>query len=188
MEALLSALVGLGLAAASGFRVFLPALVVSLAARTGHLTLSPGFAWLASDPAFIGLGVATGAEILAYYVPWLDNLLDSLATPAAVVAGILLPASVAHGLDPWLRWSLAVLGGGGLAATFQGLTAGGRGLSTLATAGLANPLVATVELFASALLAVLAVLLPVVAVVVVAVLLVAAIRLWRSWRPRPEAG
>jgi hypothetical protein len=181
----LSILVGLGLAAATGFRVFVPFLVLSLAARGGHVELASGFDWIASDAALVTFAVATGLEILAYFIPWLDNLLDSVATPAAVVAGIVLTASAAVELSPWLRWSLAVLAGGGLAAVFQGLTAGTRGLSTLTTGGLGNAAVSTVEAGTSLLLSLAAVAAPVLALGLLAVLLyLAAARIVRGARRR----
>lgn len=171
METLLSVLVGLGLAAATGFRVFVPFLILSIAARGGHLSLAPGFGWIASDAALIAFAVATTLEILAYFIPWLDNLLDSVATPVAVVAGVILTASAAVELSPWLRWSLAVLAGGGVAAIFQGLTAGTRGLSTLTTGGLGNVAVSAVEAAASVVLSVAAVLAPWAALALVVILL-----------------
>ena len=88
MEAVLSVCMGLGLSAACGLRVFLPLLVMNLAARAGWLGLSPGFEWIGETPALIAFGVATAVEIAAYYVPWLDNLLDVVSSPAAVVAGV----------------------------------------------------------------------------------------------------
>ena len=78
---------GIARAAATGFRVFLPMLVVSTAAYTGHLPLDNNFAWLGTPAALIMLSAAAVAEILAYYIPVVDNLLDSLATPAAFTQG-----------------------------------------------------------------------------------------------------
>ena len=96
----LSVALGIGLAAATGLRLFLPMLVVSAAAYTGHLPLSESFAWLATPPALILLGVAAIIEILAYYLPGVDNLLDTLATPAAFVAGTVISAAVITDLPP----------------------------------------------------------------------------------------
>src|SRR5262245_48542127 len=122
METVLAIALGLALSAACGFRVFLPLLGLGLAQATGHLTLASKFAWLGSTPALIILGVATVVEIAAYYIPWLDHLLDTIASPAAVVAGIVATAAVLTDVDPVWRWTLAVIAGGGLAATVQGST------------------------------------------------------------------
>ncbi len=176
MDVLLSVCLGLGLAAACGFRVFVPFLVLNLAARGGYVALAGSFEWIASTPALITLAVATALEIGAYYVPWLDNLLDSVATPAAVVAGIVVTASVVTGIDPYLKWTLAVIAGGGIAGAVQALTVGARGASSLTTGGLGNFLLATTEIGGSLLLAVLAVALPAAAVLAALAVLVMARR------------
>ena len=167
METLLSVVLGIGLSAACGFRIFVPFLLVGIAARTGHLALGDSFAWMASTPALIVLGVATVFEIAAYYVPWLDHALDVLASPSAVVAGVVMTASVVTGLDPMLKWTLALIAGGGIAATVQALTVGTRKVSLLTTGGLANPVVSTAELAGSVGLVILAIALPLLAFAVV---------------------
>lgn len=176
METLISLLIGFGLAAACGFRVFIPLLVLSLGARTDFgaqvFQLGPGFEWLASDAALIAFAVATVMEIAGYYIPWVDNLLDAVATPTAVVAGALVTAStLVVDLPPYLHWTLAALAGGGTAATFQGVTATLRQISTFTTGGLGNPIVSTVEAAGSTLLAILAITLPVLAAGLVVALL-----------------
>ena len=176
MDVLLSVCLGLGLAAACGFRVFVPFLILNLAARSGYVALDGSFEWIASTPALITLAVATVLEIGAYYVPWLDNLLDTVSTPAAVVAGIVVTASVVTGIDPYLKWSLAVIAGGGVAGAVQAVTVGTRGASSMTTAGLGNPLVTTAEIGGSAVLSGVAIGLPALAGLVVVVLLVPAVR------------
>src|SRR6516165_9013231 len=107
------ALLGVGLAAATGFRIFLPMLIVSVAAHTGHLSLDERFAWLATSSALITLSVAAFLEILGYYVPVVDNLLDTLATPASLVAGTVVSAAVMTDVPPMVKWTAAVIAGGG---------------------------------------------------------------------------
>src|SRR5215469_15160279 len=131
----LSIVLGIALAAATGFRVFLPMLIVSGAAYTGHLTLSDSFAWLGTPYALTMLSVAALAEILAYYIPVIDNLLDSLATPAAFVAGTVVSAAVMTDVPPMVKWTAAVIAGGGIAGLTQGATAALRAHST-ASSGL----------------------------------------------------
>ena len=167
METALSVLVGLGLSAACGFRVFVPLLVVSIAARSGHLSLATGFDWMGSDAALIAFGVATVLEIAGYYVPWVDHVLDAVATPAAVVAGTLATASLVTDMSPFLRWSLAVVAGGGIAGAVQVTTVVTRAASTASTGGLANPVVATAELGGSVVTSLMALIAPVVTVVLV---------------------
>jgi hypothetical protein len=170
---------GVGLAAATGFRVFLPLLIVSAAAYTGHLSLGDSFAWLGTPEAVTMLTVAALVEILAYYIPGLDNLLDALATPAAFVAGTIVSAAVMADLPPLLKWTAAIIAGGGVAGLTQGMSAMLRANSTLFTGGLGNPVIATMELAGALLVTLLALVAPFLALAVVVVLLWLAIRLLR---------
>lgn len=180
---------GVGLAAATGFRVFLPMLVASAAAYSGHLPLADSFAWLATPSALTILGVAALAEILAYYIPGVDNFLDTLATPAAFVAGTVVSAAVITDLPPMVKWTAAVIAGGGVAGLTQGLTAVLRAKSTVLTGTLGNPVIATAELGGSLLVSLLALAAPLLALGVVIVFLWLAIRLLRqlSRRARPSS-
>ncbi len=172
METLLSLCVGVGLSAACGFRVFVPLLIMSAAAQSGHLELTAGFAWIGTAPALTAFAVATVCEVLSYYIPVVDNLLDVIATPAAVVAGTVVAASVVTGMSPFWTWSAAIIAGGGVAGATQASTVALRGTSTVATAGFANPLVSTGELAGAIGTSVLAILAPIVAVIVVGIFLV----------------
>jgi len=171
MESLLSVSLGLGIAAACGFRIFVPFLVMNLAARAGYLALGDSFEWIASTPALITLIVATTLEVGAYYLPWLDNLLDMVATPAAVIAGVVASAAVFTGMDPYLKWTLAAIAGGSVAGAVQVATVGIRQASLLGTGGLGNPLVSTAEAAGSVVTAVLAILVPVFAAALIVVVL-----------------
>ncbi|MBK5198368.1 MAG: DUF4126 domain-containing protein [Methyloceanibacter sp.] len=171
---------GVGLAAATGFRVFLPMLIVSAAAYTGHLPLSDSFAWLGTPSALTLLGVAALAEILAYYIPGVDNLLDTLATPAAVIAGTVVSAAVITDLPPMVKWSTAVIAGGGVAGLIQGVTAVLRAKSTVLTGTLGNPVIATAELGGALVVSLLALAAPLATLLVLAVFLWLAMRLLRQ--------
>lgn len=164
METLLALLVGIGLSAACGFRVFVPLLVMSIAAHSGHLELSEGFQWIASDVAVGAFALATVLEIVAFYVPWLDNLLDSIATPAAIIAGTIVTAAMVSDMSPFLKWTLAAIAGGGAAGLVQTATVLTRGASTATTGGLGNPIFATIELGGAFLTSTLAIWLPLVAI------------------------
>lgn len=184
LELILALALGIGLAAASGFRVFIPLLTMSIAAHTGHLPLSEGFAWLGTMPALVMLAIAAGAEVLAYYVPGVDNLLDAIATPGAVIAGVIVSAAVMTDLPPLVKWPLAIIAGGGTAGLTQGATAFIRAHSTALTAGLGNPVLATGELVGSIGLAVLAFVAPYLAVLAIIIVLVLMYRLVRRLRRR----
>lgn len=162
MEIFLSILAGLALSAACGFRVFVPLLVVAIAARTGHLSCGAGFEWLASDAAWISLSVATVLEIVAYYVPCVDNFVDALAIPVAGVAGAILTASFATDVSPWLQWMLGVVAGGGVATAVHAGMATIRGGVTALTGGMGNGVYATGETALATGGSLLAVCLPVV--------------------------
>jgi hypothetical protein len=168
----LSIALGIGLAAAAGFRVFVPLLVAGLAARAGWLPLTDSFHWLSSTPALLTLGTAAVFEVLAYYIPGVDHALDLVAGPAAVVAGVVASASVMTDIPPAVMWPLAVIAGGGVAGLTKGTTAVLRAKSGVMTAGLANPVVATVETVGAAGLSVLAVVVPLVCLVAVIAVLV----------------
>ena len=171
MEEILSILIGIGLSATCGFRIFVPLLGMSIAYHAGALEFAQGFAWIGAWPATIAFGIAMVLEIGAYYIPWLDNLLDTIATPAASVAGTIATASLVGDVSPFLRWSLAIIAGGGVAGLIQGSTVATRGISTASTGGLANPAVSTGELFASIVGTILSILAPVIAIILLAVVL-----------------
>ena len=173
-DVILALCMGLGLAAASGFRVFLPPFLLSIAVRADavevNLAETP-FEYFDSNLAVILLGVATLAELSAYYVPWVDNLLDTIASPAAVVAGTGMTAIVLEGnTDRVIQWSLAIIAGGGVTAVVQSATVVTRGISTTLTAGLGNPVVSTGENIASVILALVAMVLPILAALLVAII------------------
>ena len=175
----LSLVLGIGLAAATGFRVFLPMLIVSAGAYTGHLPLAESFSWLGTSSALIMLGVATIVEILAYYIPGLDNLLDALATPAALVAGTIVSAAVMTDVPPMVKWTAAVIAGGGIAGITQGAIAMLRANSTVWTGGLGNFIIATAELAGALVVSFLALVAPVAALALVILFLWHTTRLLR---------
>lgn len=166
MEYVLYTLLGIALAASCGFRVFVPMLVVSIAGYSGYVDLAPNFSWIASLPALIIFSIATILEIVAYYVPWLDNLLDTIATPAAVIAGIIVSASFITGIHPLLKWVLAIVAGGGAAGLVQTATVGIRTVATTATARVGNPVVSTLENIAAIGLSIISVVLPVLGIII----------------------
>lgn len=182
MEALIAVSVGLGLAAAAGMRVFLPLFVLGLAGSSGLVPLAPGWEWVASTAALIGLGTAMALEIAAYYVPWVDQALDVVATPAAVIAGMIATASVLMDVPPLLKWAVVIVGGGGVAGLTQGMTVLTRLKSTTLTGGMANPVVSTAEWVGALVVAALAVVLPFIGLALSVVLLVYLVRRARRLR------
>jgi len=159
-ESLIGVALGIGLAAATGFRIFVPLLIAGLAARSGYLPLGEGFQWLASTPALLTLGTAAVFETLAYYIPGVDHLLDVLASPATLAAGVIASAAVMVDVPPAVMWPVAVIAGGGAAGLTKGSTALLRAKSGAMTGGLANPVVSTVETVGATGVAVFAIVLP----------------------------
>jgi hypothetical protein len=153
-----------------------PLLILNLASLAGALTLPSGFAWLGSQYATVAFAVATAAEIIGYYVPWFDHVLDTIATPAAIAAGTLTTAAFLADVSPFLKWTTALIAGGGTAGLIQASTVVLRAKSSLATGGAANPLFATMEMAGALVTAILAVLLPVVCLVLVLIFCIWAAR------------
>ncbi len=168
---LLGIALGIGLAAATGFRIFIPLLIAGLAARFEVVPLGESFLWLASTPALVTLGTAAVAEVLAYYIPGVDHALDLIAGPAAVAAGIVASAAVMTDVPPAVMWPVAVIAGGGAAGLTKGSTALLRAKSGVATGGLANPVVSTVETIGATGIALLAVVVPLLCLLAVIALL-----------------
>ena len=184
MTPVLSIMLGLALATAAGLRLFVPLLAVSLGARAGLITPADGFAWLGSTPALDLLATATVAEVLAYLIPWVDHLLDTIATPAALVCGTMLMAAVVVDMPEVLRWTLAIVAGGGAAGLVQGATVGARAGSTLTTGGAANPVLAGLETVGASVIGAAGVLAPVAGFALAAILLVLVLRGLRRGRRR----
>ena len=177
---ILAALMGLSLASASGFRVFLPPFLLSIAVRTDtlvNLDLSDtSFAIFDSNAAVLILGIACLAEFAAYYVPWLDNLLDTIATPAAVLSGVGMSSMVLVGTDPIMQWSFAIIAGGGSAGIIQLTTVAIRGLSSTLTLGFGNSFVASGENIASVVLTITALLAPLIAAIFAVIIILLLVR------------
>jgi hypothetical protein len=171
LESLLGIALGIGLAAATGFRIFLPLLIAGLAARFGYLPLGDGFQWLASPTALVTLGTAAVFETLAYCIPGVDHLLDVLASPATLAAGVVASAAVMVDVPPAVMWPVAVIAGGGVAGLTKGSTALLRAKSGALTGGLANPVISTVETVGAIGVALFAIVLPVLTLVALVTLL-----------------
>lgn len=175
-EIIVAVAIGIGLSASCGFRVFVPMFVASIAARAGLFPLNEGFQWMAGFPALISFGTATVVEILAYYIPFIDNLLDTITTPMAVGAGTLLLTSVLPVDNDFLKWLTGFIFGGGTAATIQGGTALTRLTSTKLTAGAGNVVVATGEHAAAIGTSVLSFIIPLIIAALVILLLLHLLR------------
>lgn len=178
---IMSFFLGIGLAASAGFRVFLPLFALSIGAHFGQdlLQLNETWQWVGSWPAMIALGVATMVEIIAYYIPVVDNFLDTIAVPLAAVAGTVLMGSTLLDLSDVTTWGLAIIAGGGTAAAVSGTTAAARAVSTGTTAGTGNFMVNTGETAAASVLSLTSLIWAPIAFVLVLIVLYAIYRLWK---------
>lgn len=187
LEMLMSICLGVGLAASSGFRVFVPLFGLSLASYFGIIPLTEEWSWVGSLSALIILGVASVVESLGYLVPVVDNVLDTIAVPLAGVAGTLVMASTLTDFSPAMTWALAIVAGGGAAAAIKTTSAATRAVSTTTTAGVANPVFGAAETTAAVGLSALAIFAPVFGVVAMALGVVFLIWLLMKFKKRHQA-
>ena len=182
----ISAFIGIGLAAATGFRVFLPMFAVSLASYMGWIPMNENFHWLSGLPTLITTGIAMIVEILAYYIPYVDHLLDTLSIPLATVAGSVMFASQFADIGTFPQWALALIAGGGTAAAISSGFAGTRAASTATTGGFGNSVVATTETAGAGIMSILAMAAPIIAFIVTIILIIVVLvlgrKLWRKFR------
>lgn len=163
METIFAILTGIGLSAACGFRIFLPLLALNLASMYGYIGLAPGFEWIGGYQVTIAFGLATALEVIAYYIPWLDNIMDAIASPVSIIAGTIVTASLITDLPASLKWIISIIAGGGIAGLLQSATMALRAKSTLFTGGMGNFIVASFELLVSAIVSFISLILPIVA-------------------------
>lgn len=188
-EILAAVALGIGLSASAGFRVFIPMLVASVAAHFNIIPLTESFSWLGSWPAMISFGTAAVVEVLAYYIPFVDNLLDTVTTPLAVGAGTLLMTSVLPVDNELMKWIMGFVVGGGAAATMQSGSVLSRLTSSKFTAGTANPVVSTGENVAALGSSLTALFFPVVVAVIfilIAILIFVKLFEWRKHKKNKQ--
>ncbi len=182
-DTIISVFLGIGLAASVGFRVFLPLFALSLASYFNVWELNDSWEWIGSLAAVIALGVAMLVEIFAYFIPWVDNILDSVAVPLAAIAGTAVMVSTVADLDPIVTWALAIIAGGGTATAIKGAGATGRLASTATTGGLGNPIISTVETGTAVVVSTASIFAPILAAVLVIIILVIIFTIYRKLRP-----
>lgn len=183
VETIISIFLGIGLSASVGFRVFMPLFALSLAAYFDVWELNESWQWIGSTAAIITLGVATLVEICAYFIPYVDNLLDTIAVPLAALAGTAVMLSTVADLSPVVTWALAIIAGGGTAAAVAGTSSTTRLASTATTGGLANPVVAILETGTSVVMSIVSIFMPILAIVLVFIMLYFIFKLYKKFKP-----
>lgn len=164
METILAICIGFALSATVGFRIFTPLLITGIFVRADWITLAQGFDWIGSTPALIAFGAATLFEIAVNYIPAVGSFMKVLATPLAAIAGILLTASFIGDMNPLLEWSIAIIGGGGIATASHTAVTAVKGVSETA---MLSPVVAAAEDTTATLVPIAIFLIPLLAVVFV---------------------
>ena len=185
VDTILSICLGIGLAASVGFRVFLPLFALSLAAYFNVWELNESWSWIGGTTALITLGIATLVEILAYYIPVIDNALDAIAIPLATIAGTAVMVSTVADLSPVITWALAIIAGGGTAAAIKSSAGATRLGSTVSTAGIANPVVSTVETSTSFIMSIVSIFIPVLAFILVLFIFYIVFKLYKKLKSKP---
>lgn len=181
-ETILSIFLGVGLAASVGFRVFVPLFALSLAAHFNLWELNDSWQWIGSLTAVVTLGVATIVEIFAYYIPLVDNLLDTVAVPLAAIAGTAVMVSTVADLSPVITWALAIIAGAGTATAVAGTSSATRLASTTTTASVANPVISTLETGTAIVMSIISLFLPVLAILLVIIILFIIYRLYKKFK------
>ncbi len=172
------------LSACCGFKVFVPPLVLSVFAKAGLLVhLGENYAWLATWPAIAVLGLATVVETVAYFVPAVNNALDTIKIPIAAIAGALTASAAMSSaeLSPLVRWSMAIIVGGGGAAAVSAGMAGLRSVLTTTTAGVGSSIQNVFESIISFCLSILSILGP---ILIALAILITLIVIWCTLRRR----
>ncbi|BBZ32294.1 DUF4126 domain-containing protein [Mycolicibacterium confluentis] len=194
MEQLLT---GLGLSSAAGLNAYIPMLMLGLLARfTDVVNLPQGWSWMENGWVLAILAVLLIVEVVADKVPALDSINDTVQTfvrPAAggIVFGSGTAAQTAAVADPgeWAQsgqWVPVVIGV--VIALVVSLTKSAvRPAANVATAGVAAPVLSTLEDVTSVGLVLVALLLPVLVLVFLAVIAWGAWKLLRRIRSRKRA-
>ena len=182
IETIISICLGVSLAASVGFRVFLPLFALSLASYFDVWQLNESWLWIGSSTALITLGVATMVEIFAYFIPYVDNLLDTISVPLAAIAGTAVMMSTVADLSPVITWAMAIIAGGGTAAAISSSSSSTRLASTVTTGGIANPVVSLLETVTSAIMTIISIFMPVLAIILVLIILFFVFRLYKKFK------
>lgn len=148
-----------GLSASAGLNAYLPLLIVAICGKLNLFTLHKPFDLLTSWWAIGVLAVLLIVEMVADKIPAVDtinNIINTIIRPAAGAILFAASANVVTDLSPVLSIVLGLLVAGGVhtAKTVS------RPIITASTAGVANPIVSTVEDVFAGIVSLMAVLIP----------------------------
>jgi hypothetical protein len=189
-------LTGFGLATAAGLNAYIPLLALGLLSRfTDLVTLPHAWAWLENGWVMSIVAVLLVVEVVADKIPALDSVNDAIQTfvrPTAggIVFGSGTAAQTSAVTDPgafaqsgqWIPIAVGVL-----TALVVSLTKSAvRPAANVATAGVAAPVLSTIEDVTSIGLVFVAILIPVLVLVALAALAWAVLTLLRRRRRRRQ--
>lgn len=196
-------LTGFGLATAAGLNAYIPMLFLGLLSRfTDLVTLPAGWSWLENGWVLTIVGVLLAVEVVADKIPALDSVNDTIQTFVRPTAGGIVFASgttaqTAAVTDPgefaqsgkWIPVAMGVV----VALIVHLTKTAVRPAANVATAGVAAPVLSTIEDATSVGLVFVAILIPALVLVVVIAMAWAVIALLRRRRrkkrtPRDQSG
>ena len=157
----------IGLSAACGFRVFVPPLTYGIFYKANLVELSDSWIWIGNDWVILLFALATIIEILATFIPFIDNTLDIISTPVSMIAGTVLASSSLSNLDPGLQWLLSIICGIGVTGSFQFSTVTLRGMLSVFTGGILNPFFSLLEDTIAFLIAISTILIPIFGLILI---------------------
>ncbi|HKU82141.1 MAG TPA: DUF4126 domain-containing protein [Candidatus Tumulicola sp.] len=132
------------LTTSAGVRALLSLAAVAVATHFHLLHPPAGFAWLGSTAAMWSLGALAVLEILADKVPLLDHVLHVAQIALKPAAAAIVVGGSVHAQSHEALVTLMVLGALN-ALGVHAAVASVRGASTIATGGIANPVVSSAE-------------------------------------------
>ncbi|NLU62489.1 DUF4126 domain-containing protein [Rhodococcus sp. HNM0563] len=159
---LLAVLLGLGLAAATGLRTFLPLLMLSAAVHFElfGIVVGDSMSWVGSTAALTALTIATVTEVLADLIPFVDNALSLAGTVTRPIAGALVAWAALSNLDPAWAAIAGIVVGAPTALAVSTAQTGTRAVSTATTAGVGNPVLSVIDSVASFVTSLISLVLP----------------------------
>jgi len=171
LDLYLKILIGLGLSAASGFRLFVPFAILSIFSISGIYNTTSTPYIFSSDLFLVIFIILSVSEVVLFYNPWIDNMLDLISTPASIFSGIILTYFVLYDTEIYLRLLISVILGGLVSLNVQLLTVKARSSTSIFSKGNGNQIVSTIENISSIFISILVLKFPLAGIFVSAIII-----------------